>query len=106
MLEVLAHLDFDETPAGYRLLTIEAPDDAPRIGLAPDELPADWRTNQAATREIGSSILDRARHLIVTVPSILVPGAWNNLINPRHPAIAGCEVINVAEGLFDPRLVR
>jgi RES domain-containing protein len=106
MLEVLAHLDLDDVPARYRLMAIEAPDDASRLEIAAEELPTDWRMNVEGTRELGNRLLYAGAHLMIVVPSVLVRGAWNVLMNPRHPEIARCSVAEIWEDAFDPRLVR
>jgi hypothetical protein len=55
---------------------------------------------------MGSDLLTRAEHLIVLVPTVLVPYAWNALLNPNHPDIGRCSIAEVITELFDPRLVR
>jgi hypothetical protein len=40
------------------------------------------------------------------VPCVLVPEAWNALLNPHHPDAALCSIVGSIEGFFDPRLIR
>jgi RES domain-containing protein len=105
LLEKLAHLDLEDMPRSYTLLTIEVPESAThRVEIA--DLPRDWMTNFASTQAIGMEVLARSEHLIVWVPSVLIPYAWNALLNPSHAEAPNCTIVDVIAGLFDPRLIR
>jgi RES domain-containing protein len=106
LLETLAHVDRDDVPASFRLLTIEAPDDLPVKELSSSELGPDWRTEIRSTKALGTALLDRAEHLLTFVPCVLVPFARNALLNPRHGAARRCSIVEVIEEAFDPRLIR
>jgi RES domain-containing protein len=105
LLEKLVHIDLEDMPRGYTLLTIDVPDmPAHRIEVA--DLAGGWMTDLNATQSIGTNVLKRAEHLLVWVPSVLVSHAWNALLNPRHADAARCAVVEVIADLFDPRLIR
>jgi RES domain-containing protein len=105
VLEKLVHVDVEDMPSGYTLLTIETPDtDTDRVEIA--DLPPDWMTGFEATQSAGTEILNRGEHLLVWVPSVLVPFAWNALLNPRHPEAHRCQVADITSNLFDLRLIR
>jgi RES domain-containing protein len=106
MLETLAHLNVERVPPRYRLLAIELPDDGPVHRVSVAELPRDWETDMERTQSLGATLLARAAHLSVLVPSVLVPHAWNVLLNPLHPDMARCSVAEVIERAFDTRLIR
>lgn len=106
MLETLAHLDIGRVPLTYRLLAIELPDDAPMYRVADSELPADWRTDLDWSQSFGTRIFSNTEHLVVLVPTVLVPHAWNALLNPRHAEMSRCSITEIIEGVFDPRLIR
>ncbi len=97
VLEVLVHLDLppDLLPLDYRLLSIEVPDDAPRLEL--DAVPQD----SVAT---GDAFLLAGQALCLRVPSQVVPQEINTLLNPRHPAFVGVRVVRDEPFRFDPRL--
>lgn len=97
VLEVLVHLDLppDLLPLDYRLLSIEVPDDAPRLEL--DAVPQD----SVAT---GDAFLTAGQALCLRVPSQVVPQEINTLLNPRHPAFAEVRVVRDEPFRFDPRL--
>ncbi len=96
-LEVRVHLDlpFELLPADYVLVGVRVPDalisDPPR----PDDSLA-----------AGNTWLAEGTSAAMRVPSVLVPHAWNVLLNPRH-ADAPQVVIQAIEPFgFDPKLWR
>lgn len=106
LLEMLARIDRFDIPAGFRLHAIEVPDDALTISLSPTDLPSNWREDVDSTQALGTDILDKAAHLAIRVPCVLVPYAWNVLLNPRHPDAPRCSIVETVESPFDPRLIR
>lgn len=103
---MLVRIDRFDAPTGFRLLSIEVPDDAPRLQLHATDLPPDWRTNFEVTRSLGTELLTRSEHLIILVPCVLVPFASNVLLNSNHPDAAHCSIAEVTDSAFDPRLIR
>lgn len=81
MAEALVHLQRSTSIAPYSLWQIEIPD---ALIQASPTLPAEWRTKPALTREIGDSWLKGKRGVAMLVPSAVVPGENNCLINPEH----------------------
>ena len=105
LLEKLVHVDIEDMPRGYTLLTIDVPG-AHSHRVEASDLPSDWMSDVAATQAIGTALLARAEHLLVWVPSALVPYAWNALLNPRHTQAPRCAIVNTVSNLFDPRPIR
>ena len=63
------------------------PDDAlpPDWGRVP--VPPDWHAPPLkATQRIGNDWTERKASLLLRVPSVVVPGEHNYLLNPAHPA--------------------
>ncbi len=102
VLEVLVHLDLpiELIPDDYRLLAIAVPDAAPveTLAAAPSDPPA--------CVAAGDDFLRRAEALVLRVPSVVVPQEMNALLNPRHPAAEGLQLISADAFAFDPRLLR
>jgi RES domain-containing protein len=104
-LEMLVHIDRQDVPTGYRILTIEVPDDAIEV-LDLDVLPEGWGAfpYDAAVRNIGDRWIAEGRSLALRVPSVVARTEWNLLVNPAH-ARAGEILLSEDEPLaFDPRL--
>lgn len=106
MLETLAHLNLERVPGTYRLNIIEVPDGSPSHRVDDGDLPSGWEFNLDVTQRLGFGLLDSAKHLLIVVPSVLVPGAWNALLNPRHVEAGRCAIIETIARSFDRRLVR
>src|SRR5687767_3600881 len=80
LTEFLAHMDIEDMPVNFQLLTIQLPDETPQPQLNADRLPDGWASNLAATRAIGDAWLRDGTSLLLRVPSALVPQAFNVLI--------------------------
>jgi RES domain-containing protein len=95
-MEVRVHLDlpFDLLPADYTMMHVMIPDGL--IGNL-DEIPPE-------TGAAGDSWLASARSAAIRVPSVLVPHAWNVLLNPRHPDAPQTQILAIEPFLFDPRM--
>ena len=82
MLEALAHLARADARRPHRLATLELAlggDDALMVPLA--SLPGGWKRNKALTRGIGEAWLASRRSTLLLVPSALVAGELNVLID-------------------------
>jgi RES domain-containing protein len=69
-------------------------------------LPVDWRQLPAplSTREVGTRWVAESRSAVLQVPSIVVDGEFNYLLNPRHADFARLEIGEPLGSSFDPRL--
>lgn len=96
MLEVLARVDlFSDLPEDRLLVTIDI-QEAITIGqLDVQTLPANWSSFPPTklTQVIGDDFIRNAVYPILQVPSSLVKGEFNFLINPFHLNIAHVSVI-------------
>lgn len=108
ILESLANVDREEAPGELLLLTLDLPDHAPVDRLAQESLPKDWRTWPApeACRSAGENWRAGGKSLALAVPSALVPGESNLLLNPEHAEFTMVRVVAERPFSFDPRLVR
>lgn len=104
VLEILVHIDRQEMPADYFFVSalIEERDVATLAVLPPD-----WRnpSRSAATVSAGEAFIAERSSLALTVPSVIVPGERNYLINPVHPRFRSLRISDVIEpSAFDSRL--
>lgn len=89
------------------LVAIDVPDDAALVHVpAIEDLPAGWSDLpiSAPAQEYGRSWIVAAAHLVLLVPSVVVPEARNAVINPQHPAYGKIELNVVREFTFDSRM--
>ena len=103
LAEFLVHVDLADMPSTFQMITIDIEAAAPAIGVDPESLPADWANNHAVTRAIGDAWLKSGDSLLLRVPSVLVPAAFNMLINPAHPDAAGMRIVKSEKVPLDPR---
>lgn len=103
LLEVCVHTSANDVPPEFTLLRIEGPNVKVSI-IQPDDLPQDWPTNQAVTRDLGTAWLRKNRSVLLKVPSAIVPETANFVFNPSHPEAAEFRVVEAFSYPFDARL--
>jgi len=72
----------------------------------PPRYPDSWRQypHDPATREFGARWAKERRSAALRVPSAVVPGEFNYLVNPLHPDFAKVKIGKPESFSFDPRL--
>lgn len=107
-LEMLVHVDLDLPPDDLLALQIAVPADIAQAELRPAQLPRFWRRYPApkALQSLGNAWLDQRETAVLRVPSALIPGEFNYLINPQHPDARHIRVVDRSRFTFDPRLIR
>jgi RES domain-containing protein len=88
-------------------IRISVPDDASTMRVTPESL-SELLANPdplAACRAVGDDWIGRGDHLVLQVPSILVPEEANLILNPIHPAMGDVTIVSMRTFHFDPRLV-
>jgi RES domain-containing protein len=104
LLEQLVHGGIGRLPSERMASRIIIPDDCevPRLDL---EENTDWR-DEMRSREIGEAWVESERSLALVVPSFVArPWGRNVLINPLHPEFGRVSVTEVADVVWDPRVV-
>jgi RES domain-containing protein len=104
-LEVLVHLGVETPLAAYTCFEFRIPGRLVEV-LDPSSLPANWRASPAPAglQVIGNRWLTTGRSAVLRVPSALIPGEADFMINPRHPAFAKIRIGPPQDHCFDPRL--
>jgi RES domain-containing protein len=105
--EYLVHLPMALVPDDLSIVTIRIPDIARQETIKPSTLPFNWRTYPAPKElaDIGSRWARERRCLVLRVPSVVVQGDFNILINPDHPDIVGVKILAVTPYELDKRLL-
>lgn len=85
--EIAVHTPLGNIPKDYEIIEINLPDLVKIKELAFEDLPKDWKSipQSYSTQKIGDAFLDEKKELILKVPSVVVQGDFNFLINPLHP---------------------
>lgn len=109
MLEVLAHVSTEEDAGEKRVFfTIEV-DDKWVDEVVTIDLPRGWRSalNAGPCRRLGDAWLARGSSVALRVPSALVAGEFNCLLNPAHPQFRKAAIWSVGRPLrMDSRLLQ
>jgi RES domain-containing protein len=107
VLEMLVHLDSPEPLKGYVL--IEVTFDASLVKeLTKSQLPRNWKTDPVPrqTQAVGDAWIKSGDSVVLAVPSVLVPGEKNYLLNPRHADFKKLKVGKPQAYTVDVRLAR
>ena len=108
MAEIAVHTPIGVMPIDYFMITIEIPDSAANMQIEIESLPKNWRKfpYSMGTQELGDKLIKDQKHLYISVPSAIVPGDYNILINPLHPDFGKVKIIEKGKFNFDERLFR
>ena len=106
-LELLVHLRETDVLKGYRKLPVGIPD---HLVKAADlrALPANWaRTSlHPVNQRIGDRWLDSLESAVLVVPSAVVIGEVNYIVNPAHPDFVLLEPGEITDYRYDPRILK
>lgn len=98
----------DPLRANYVLIPAHIPNDMAETRLEINQLPEDWRTIGARNvlQGLGLAWLQDAKTAVLNVPSAVVPGERNILLNPRHQDFTRITQGEVQSLQTDTRLLR
>jgi RES domain-containing protein len=105
-LEVLVH--YSVLPKDQVLTEIQLPEDLSILLWQEENLPAGWKdeTLQTETQRMGELWVRESRSAVLSVPSSIIPGERNYLLNPAHAAFPEIRFLPPQPFHFDPRLKR
>ncbi|HZV70894.1 MAG TPA: RES family NAD+ phosphorylase [Saprospiraceae bacterium] len=108
MAEIAVHTPLGKMPDDYELYCIEFPDQIKIHELDLKILPADWNSipHAHSTQKIGDAFTSDKKYLVMKVPSVIVMGEFNYLINPYHKDMAVVKIKTVEPFNFDSRIFR
>lgn len=104
--EIAVHVPLGILPKGYVAITYELPEEIRVEELKETELPNDFSSipHSYSTQVIGDEFVMGKRTLVLKVPSVVVPGDYNFLINPNHQDINKLVILDITPYEFDYRL--
>jgi RES domain-containing protein len=107
VLEILVHLDSPDLLQKFVLFEVGV-EERWVTHLDPASLPEDWRDDPPPrnAQKIGNDWVNSARSAVLRVPSAIVSGEFNFLLNPRHPDFSKLRIGQPQPFIFDPRLAR
>ena len=104
-LEILVHLN---PPVLFKYVAIRIKFDEALIEIvSPKALPADWRVEPPppSSKGVGDAWVREARSAVLALPSLIVSGEPNYLLNPAHPDFKKISIGKPEGFSFDPRLL-
>ncbi len=106
VIEVLVNTDEPDrlSSLDWRLIPAEVPPTAVEV---PKRYPDEWRQypHPRSTQEFGARWAHECRTPALRVPSAIVPGEFNYLLNPKHPEFAQIKIGPPVTFAFDSRLM-
>jgi len=107
VLEVLVNADKRHLGATHVLVSADIIERVKIEIVREDRLPKDWRASPAplSLQTIGAQWVKHGRTALLQVPSALVPGESNYLLNPKHPDFQRIQTNPPQPFVFDTRLL-
>lgn len=108
MAEVAVHLTLATLPRNYVMIEIEIPNNIKIKELDLKELDEDWDMHppNSKTQKIGDQFIDSVENCVLKVPSAVVKGDFNYLINTYHSDFKKIKIIEISDFNFDKRIFK
>lgn len=108
MAEVLVHLSLEDLPDDYRMVELDLHNSIKFGEIFVKDLEAEWNCHppNTQTQKMGDKFIADKSFCLLKVPSAVVKGDFNFLINPNHLEIKKIKIIEVVEFPFDKRIFK
>ncbi|MCJ7759400.1 MAG: RES family NAD+ phosphorylase [Gillisia sp.] len=108
MAEVAVHLNLALIPNDYLMIEINIPDSIDIKHIQISKFPSDWDLfpHILPTQKIGDEFINENKYCVIKVPSAVVKGDVNFLINPYHKDFKLIEINNSYSFPFDKRFFK
>lgn len=103
--EVAVHIPLGILPNDYQMIEIYFPDETIST-ISTEDLPENWNSipHNRLTQMVGDQFVKTMEFLVLKVPSAVVLGDYNYLINPLHDKISEVKIKQIVDYQFDQRL--
>lgn len=104
--EIAVHIPLGLLPSDYKIISIDIPDSVKILILPGNKFPADWNSipHSGSTQKIGDDFIEQNESAVIKVPSAVVPGDYNYLLNPNHNDFQQINILKIKPFVFDSRL--
>ena len=108
MAEVAVHLTLATLPSSFCMITIQIPEDIQILSCNPKKLTIGWNAfpENYTTQIIGDAFIQKKQYCIMKVPSAVVKGDFNYLLNPNHPEFKRIKITHNENFPFDKRIFK
>ena len=106
--EVAVHIPMGLLPKDYHMVEIEIPDSLDIQALGERDLPMGWDLlpHRPESQIIGDQFVRENKYPVLRVPSVVVKGEFNFIINPNHKEFNTIKIVKTEPFPFDPRYFR
>lgn len=104
--EIAVHTGLGIIPLDYCLVTIEIPDECKITQIEINNLKQGWSAfpHTISTQILGDQFAQENKFLVMKVPSAVVPGDFNYIVNPYHKDFHKIKIVKTEPFSFDKRL--
>ena len=108
MAELVIHLSLVTLPRDFVMMEIDIPETIKIKELKLSELQENWNQHPTAvsTQKIGDKFIGSTTHCVVKVPSALVNGDFNYLLNPYHKDFKKIKIENIYDFPINRRIFK
>lgn len=108
MAEVVVHLNLSNLPSNFCMLTVYVSDSIGSTEIKNAELHADWNSfpETVVTQKIGDAFVAKKEFGLCKVPSAVVKGDFNYIVNPNHKDFEHIKIIQQDYFPIDSRLFK
>lgn len=105
-VEIAVHMPLSILPIDFKLVTINIPDSIVFAEMNAKILPKEWASipYSGITQKYGDRFIKDQKYAVLKVPSAVVSGDFNFLINPQHVDFSKIQIIKTESFSFDERL--
>jgi RES domain-containing protein len=106
-VEIFVNLEPNLAPDDYVSIALDVPDSLATERIGTKTLLGDWyRSRNESLRRLGDEWIRLARTVGMFVPSAVIRGDWNMLLNPAHADFAKIKFQDPEPFGFDARMFR
>lgn len=102
-LEVAVRVPLTKISNEFVMVPINVPDPA---DIHLPTLKKTWHQDAAYTKNLGDRFLKDRQHLLMKVPSALMSGTFNYIVNPKHESFRHVSALPFQPLVFDSRLIQ
>jgi hypothetical protein len=108
MAEVAVHLTLATLPSSFLMIIIQIPDDIEVIDCNQKKLEIGWNEfpENTTTQIIGDAFIQKKEYCVMKVPSAVVRGDFNYLLNPYHSDFKRIKITHHENFPFDKRIFK
>lgn len=108
MAEVAVHLTLATLRSDFLMMTIFVPDDIDMIRIKEKDLPTGWNEfpYRTSSQTVGDTFARSNQACLLQVPSAVVQGEHNILINPKHKDFRRIKIVEKVKFPFDKRIFK